>query len=446
MSDWYDAEQRVERARELFEMEQWSEALAEIDAALEMNPYNAAWHCNRGYILDQMGRLEEAVEAFEQAAELDGNDKEALLALGMDLTRLGCCAKALEAFEALERIDPAFEPSYCQRIVTYTQMGQHDRAEEMFYLAQHLNDACPDCFCNVGKSLLERDLVDKAVYCFKRCLELDGEYPDVRRTLARIYRRKNDIETAREFYLAELRLDPGDVDLLGEMGEMFLETGQIGAAGDKFRQMVELEPDNAAGHALSARVALIQDRWEQAIESLETVLSLDSNWEDIHGLYGEALLRAGRYSDAKLQFEVQLFGRSDDTAAMMGLGISLMELGKIQQASQFFAKIIARTPDNATAYFQMATCQFMQNKHRAGIALCLRTIQMEPQHLHALQHLVRGYSRLGRWNQARQVLDYALEAHPLDPTLVELKRLWWYSKAVWAVRTSVGTLRRWFRR
>jgi Flp pilus assembly protein TadD len=102
MSDWYDAEQRVERARELFEMEQWPEALAEIDAALEMNPYNSAWHCNRGYILDQLGRLEEAAKSFEQAVQLDPNDKEALLALGMDLTRLNRCARALAAFEALE--------------------------------------------------------------------------------------------------------------------------------------------------------------------------------------------------------------------------------------------------------------------------------------------------------------------------------------------------------
>jgi tetratricopeptide (TPR) repeat protein len=443
MSDWYDAEQRVERARELFEMEQWSEALAEIDAALEMNPYNAAWHCNRGYILDQMGQLEQAVHSFEEAARLEPNDKEALLALGMDLTRLNRCPEALEAFESLQHADPAFEPSYCQRIVTYTQIGQHDRAEEMFYLAQHLNDACPDCFYNIGKSLLARDLQDKAVYCFKRCLELDTEYPDVRRTLARIYRHRSDIETAREFYLAELRMDPGDVDLLGEMGEMFVEAGQNAAAAEKFRQMIELEPDAPAGHAMSARVAMLQGRWDQAIDSLETVLNLDSNWENVHGLYGEALLHVGRFADAKLQFEVQLFGRADDDAAMMGLGVALRELGKPQQASHCFAKVMARRPDDPSACFQMAICLFLQGKFHAGIALCLRTIQMDPHHLHALQKLVLAYSHLGRWSQARKVLDYGLRAHPLDPTLSSLKRRWWYDKALWVFHRTGTTLASW---
>lgn len=446
MSDWYDAEQRVERARELFEMEQWPEALAEIDAALEMNPYNAAWHCNRGYILDQLGRIEEAVIAFEQATDLDPNDKEALLALGMDLTRLNRCAQALDAFEAIQRVDPSFEPSYCQRIVTYTQMGQHDRAEEMFYLAQHLNEECPDCYYNIGKSLIARNLQERAIYCLKRCIELDPEYPDARRTLARIYRCKNDIETAREFYLAELRQDPGDVDLIGEIGEMLLEANQVAAAGEKFRQMIELEPENPAGHALAARVAMVQGRWDQAIQLLETVLNLDPNWEDIHGLYGDALLHAGRYADARLQFEVQLFGRSNDLAAMTGLGMSLLELGKPQQASQYFAKVIAATPDDPTACYHMAVSLFLQGKLHAGIALCLRTLQIEPKHLHALQRLVQAYSHLGRWAQARKVLDYALQAHPLDPTLTDMKRHWWQAKALWCIHRAASTVGKWFRR
>ncbi len=289
MSDWYDAEQRVERARELFELQQWSEALAEIEAALAMNPHNAAWHCNRGYILDQMERYEEAVGSFREAIDLDPNDKEALLALGSDLTRLGRYAESLRVLEELQRTDPGFEPSYCQRIVTYTEMGQHDRAEEMFYLAQQIEHECPDCFFNIGKSLIARNRQEQAVYCFKRCVELDPEYPDVRRILARIYRARGDADTAREYYLAELRQDPGDVELLGEMGEMFMQCGNLEAAGEKARQMIELEPASAGGYVLLGRVTMLQCRWQQAVEALGEALSLDNHWPDIHGLLGEAL-------------------------------------------------------------------------------------------------------------------------------------------------------------
>ncbi len=427
-------------------MEQWTEALSEIDAALEMNPYNAAWHCNRGYILDQMGRLDEAVCSFRQAADLDPDDREALLALGIDLTRLERCSQALKAFEALERVDPSFEASYCQRVVTYTQMRQHDRAEEMFYLAQQINESCPECFYNIGRSLMDRDLPDKAVHCFKRCVDLDPEYPDVRRILAGIYRSKGDYEAAREYYLAEFRQDPGNTELLAEMAEAFLESGQVAAAGEKARQIIELEPDNAAGYALAARVDLIQGRWDPAIDNIETVLGLDANWPDIHGLYGEALLHAGRVADAKLQFEVQLFARSDDVAAMTGLGVTLLELGKPQEANQYFAKVICGSPRNAGAYQKMAACQFAQGKFHAGIALCLRAVQIDPHHLPSLQDLAAAYRHLGRWRQARKVLEFGLKVHPLDPVLLDQKRRWWWHVALWCARRGGGTVAGWIRR
>ena len=35
MNDWYDAEQRVEKAQELFAQHKWREALEEVDAPLE---------------------------------------------------------------------------------------------------------------------------------------------------------------------------------------------------------------------------------------------------------------------------------------------------------------------------------------------------------------------------------------------------------------------------
>ena len=53
MNDWFEAEQRVERAQQLAESRRWTEALAELDAALEINPSNGVWLAHRGYVLDQ---------------------------------------------------------------------------------------------------------------------------------------------------------------------------------------------------------------------------------------------------------------------------------------------------------------------------------------------------------------------------------------------------------
>jgi len=74
MNDWYDAEQRVEKAQELFEQQKWPEALELLRAAVSVNPYNPAWHFNIGLTLDEMERYPEAIDAYEEALALPPDD------------------------------------------------------------------------------------------------------------------------------------------------------------------------------------------------------------------------------------------------------------------------------------------------------------------------------------------------------------------------------------
>ncbi len=118
MNDWNDAERRVERAQELFEQHKWQEALEELRAATDINPYNSGWYFNIGLTLDEMDRLDEAVEAYKQALAIDPNDLQAMNHLGVDLHRVGQLEAALETFQKIEAVDPSFEPGYCNRIIT----------------------------------------------------------------------------------------------------------------------------------------------------------------------------------------------------------------------------------------------------------------------------------------------------------------------------------------
>ena len=156
MSDWIEAEQRAERAQQLLESECWPEALDELTAAIEINPHNAEWHGNRGYLLDQMGRHDDARGAYRLAVELDADNCEWLTALGLDLTRLGKLDEAIELFERIARLDPTNELAFCQRTAIYAYLNEHEKAEEMFYLAQQLKPDCPHCFYHLGTYRLNR--------------------------------------------------------------------------------------------------------------------------------------------------------------------------------------------------------------------------------------------------------------------------------------------------
>src|SRR5436190_2801744 len=109
MNDWYDAEQRVQRAKELFDQYKWPEALEELRAATSINPYNGGWFFNIGLTLDEMQRFEEAIEAYRRAIDIDANDLQAMQHLGVDLHRIGNYKEALTTFERMEQIDSSYE-------------------------------------------------------------------------------------------------------------------------------------------------------------------------------------------------------------------------------------------------------------------------------------------------------------------------------------------------
>ena len=144
MNDWYEAEQRVERAQDLMAQRKWHQALEELRAAIAINPYNAAWYFNAGMILDELGRFNEAIDAFRQALRIAPDDIHALWHIGVDHVRLGQLRHAIATFEQVQVIDSTYEPSYCWRILAYSELGEHDKAEEMFYLARQLKEECPD--------------------------------------------------------------------------------------------------------------------------------------------------------------------------------------------------------------------------------------------------------------------------------------------------------------
>src|SRR6476661_1523284 len=222
-NDWSDAERRVERAQELFEQRKWLEALDELRAATSINPYNAAWFFNIGLTLDELGRTEEAIDAYRQASSIDPNDTQSLNHLAVDLHQTGRYEEALQTFTRIETLDPTFEPAYCNRILTYTELGDHEKAEEMFYLARLYKDHCPHCYYNMGCSLYERGLYDKAIYCWQKTLDLDEGHPDVQVRIAEALWGKGELEAARQHYLVGLRQDPGNTHTLLDLGDLLME-------------------------------------------------------------------------------------------------------------------------------------------------------------------------------------------------------------------------------
>jgi len=456
VNDWFEAERRVERAQQLSEAHQWTEALAEIEAALAINPNHADWHVQRGYLLDELDRPAEAVAAYERALQLEPGDEDALEALGNDLAHTGELTRALSVFAELARLCPDYEPAYCQRIGIYAQLGQHDRAEEMFYLAQELDDECPACFFQIGRSLEDRGERARALYCWQRVLQIDPEFYGVRQLIAQAYRQEGKLAEARDLLLEELRNDPGDLDLLWELAELATAAGDLEGAAARFTQIVELVPEHPESHLALGKTLLRLNRPNESLRALETADRLYRDRRssmaktppteaaaefagchpgDLAAAMGEALLRLQRVADARSWLRQAAESGEQDAEFQLHLGHCLVAAGLVALAADCYRRVLAQDATNHLAHHQLGVCLLQEGNWDGGLDHFVEANRQRPDFVPAVHNAVLVCAHLRQWTRARELLRAGQRDNPGEAALLRLaRRLPWLRVRSWVRR------------
>ncbi len=436
MSDWQEAEQRVERAHELYERGRWEEALSELRQAIAINPDNGAWYFNLGLTLDMMDRYDEALAAYQQAVELEPQDIESLTAAGTDCTRVGKYQKAIEFFQRVERIDPSVEACYCNRIAAYSELGDFDRAEEMFYLARQYREKCPLCFYNMGLALFGRGQYDRALWCWQQVLELEPDYPQVHARIADVFWAKSRLPEARTHLFEELRSDPGNLDTLLDLGELLMEMGQDNPAAEKFRQVLDLDPEDCTAHYQLGVLAQKEGDSRLALERFKFVLRHDRHFIGAHLQIAKVYHRQTNRAESLYHANSEMAQPELDDATLLELGNLFMDMSQYDSAQSAMRRLVEQCPHDANARHGLAVALLLGNRLDDGIEQCKQALKIQPKHNAAMFNLALAYMSRHDFARARYWLQEALDIAPDDPQLRQIQhRLWlesrWYQLRQW---------------
>lgn len=455
MNDWFEAEQHVERAHELYEAGRWDEAERELRRALSLNPYQTEWHFNLGLTLEAAGRHADAADALLKANELKPDDAPIQLLIGHNLLRAGQAERSLAWFERVERsaagddgsrgdddddearggggdagrgAGPAAQAAV-YRIEALTELARHDDAELVFYMAQQAWPENAELYAAMADSLTDRKLYDKAIWCLREAARLDADLPRVQARLADVYWRTGRLERARQLYLRELRLDPGDIDTLLDLGELLAEMHRDAEAAEKYHRVLELEPDNPDAHSSLSDLAERRGLRDDAIVQLDVVLRLDAAYPGarprLAGLLmdrgvGEDALRAKRLLIAELK-AYRAKPESYDAVAADELGQLLLDAGMPSSAASVFERLADTRPGDAAARHHLSVARFQLGQRDQGVRHAREALRLDPRFYPAMHNLAIASIENGHWLRARYWARQALRIAPDDPALRRLR-------------------------
>jgi tetratricopeptide (TPR) repeat protein len=415
MSEWFDAEEHVERAHEHYEAGRWEEAESELRHAISMHPDRADWHFNLGLTLDAAGKHGDALTAFRDAHDLDPNESSPMLALGALSLRMDKIHDAVRWFESAARAKPDRQDAHVHLIDAYARLGRHDDAETEFYLALHCagrDDSTPGehdamAYANIAESLADRGNHAKAIWCLREALRIDPDLPRANARLADLYSDTGKHERARQLYLRELRSSPGDIDTLVGLGRLLVKMNRLGEASEKFRRVLEIESDHPEAHFELASLAEREGRDKEAIAGYRLVLRLDPEYPSARRRLATLLLSLDEIDAAAAlllrelrdaQRDIDAF---DDTE-LDELGDLLVSTGRFDEAAVVYRWYANRRADDPDAHHRLGAALLLAGNLAQGARAERRALSLAGGgHLKALQNLAIVAVERGQWSRAR---------------------------------------------
>ena len=429
-NDWSRAERCALKAFKLYENGQIDLALFAINKAIEVNPSSNTWHFNKALTLDTLERFEEAIEEYKLALEIEPEDIEILNCLAIDYTRVCQYDLASKIFEQIEKNDPHFEPSYCNRIITYTEMDNHEMAEQMFYMAQQINENCPLCYYNIGNSFFVKADYKRAVWCWKKTAQLAPDHPQINYRIAQGHWADGNVKKAHKYFLAELRNNPGDTEVLFDFGIFLLKNAKITAATEKFNRILELDPDFAPALHYLGEIELNNGNKAKADQLFYSALDKDQNIAGPRYRLAQNALKEGQKEKAfelllgELELELQ------DGQLLMSIGTMMIQLSRNDYASHCFLKVADLEPSNAANYCLLGQTLAMQGNFQDALDFFEHAIKLDPKNIAALKNATLASLAIGDSVKAIKTLKKTKSLAPNDIGLILL--IMHIRTAIWA--------------
>ena len=226
--------------------------------------------------------------------------------------------------------------------------------------------------------------------------------------------------------------DPSIHELIGRgrFHRLSASRDEIGKAVAAFESAIAIDPAYAAAHAglalaycaqVELRCAPSAEAYERARSAALRALAMDNRSADAQVALGAVLFLAEwDWLGARRSLERALELNPNHTEAYLLYGRLLEALGGLDEGLQTKMNALERDPFSPVVHLQISLSYWNQRQYDRSIDWANRTLDLDPQHLLAREHLAGAYWKLGEFDRhmaenIRHAEAYGIAADALQP-------------------------------
>ncbi len=226
----------------------------------------------------------------------------------------------------------------------------------------------PELLNSLGFALFQQGMSQKAVDAFERALDADPLHWKAHNNIALASIDLGELEIAEAHYRESLEIEPQPA-IYSDLGFVLERQGLVEEAEEFYRESLKLAPESAtANYNLAA-----------------------------------SLSRRGEFEAAESHFRAAL-EQDPSGPAYTGLGFSLVQQGRLDDALPTLQAAIATSPKSPNAYGLLGNVLIEQGKFPEAEIQYRRLVELQPSAA-AHENLARILAQLGRAEEARQEMQ-----------------------------------------
>lgn len=372
--------------------------------------------------------------------------------IGLLLADEGQFDKALQYLEMSARLDSSSAAPIIQLMRIYSETNQLDKAEQAGRKALHIDPDIPEVHLALGQILLESDRAvealghlikgteldpdntsalfllseayertgnrDRAVQILENLADTEGHEAVAHYYIARIRIRSGDMKGAAQSLVTAVRLDPSLTKAIGELGEQLHNEKRAGDAIELYRNFLERDPGNLPVMEFLAKVFLMEERYDEARNQLETILGMDRENTNAQLLLGLVETRDGNNVKA-----LEIFNHIRRTSGstfelLMQIGSIQRELKMYPEAAASFEEAADISPDRYEPHLNLAILHDAAGDMDKAEKSALKALSLDPRRSNIRAYLAQIMTREEHFDEAVDLLNEGLRESPNDTTLL----------------------------
>ncbi len=318
-----------------------SPAVEACRRAAELDQTNVPVRVRLAELLAFLNQAEEAEPVFRAAISLDDKAAAAHFGLAQLAASIGDAAAAARGFEKVLELQPEATAAHVLAAQAYRDLGDASKAEAhlakkgegevklaepLMAVIQGLSTG-QQRFRQEGQKAFKEKRFEDSVEAFRRAVAADPLYADLRISLAAALVQAGDPAAALEQYELATKIAPTHPRANFGAGFLLQRSGQNIQAADRYRRVLEVEPDHRTARVNLAQTLFEDEDYTSALGEIDQILAKEPGDVPMRLARVGALIALKRYFDAE---------------ATLDEGLELD--GKNPQLLQAQARLLATSP------------------------------------------------------------------------------------------------------